>query len=200
MYCRSAFIGLLLLSGACSDGPTARNTENIDVTPIPEQAFYFGAKEAPYKELILRGIQMVQRDNPVCRKDIQPYSLAMSPSKGTADDPVFFITCGSDAKAFNVWFSKSQIENDQSVKAPENLPRAKLLSLCEDWIRSQATNPHTVDMSLIVNARIENFANGNSRLSTTFNAKNKLNQESKFGATCLVEPDGQVEGQVTLLN
>ncbi|MDX1738046.1 MAG: hypothetical protein R3261_07400, partial [Alphaproteobacteria bacterium] len=63
----------------------------------------------PYKETIIKGVNMVARTNDDCYR-LEAGSAGKSGSRGTQDDPAFFVTCYDEAgKVFNVFFSKSQV-------------------------------------------------------------------------------------------
>lgn len=72
--------------------------------------FIFDNKTRPYKSILIAGVNRIHRENAGC-KDIDPSSAYISDSRGSKSDPVFFVTCGKGAKVFNVFFSKSDVEN-----------------------------------------------------------------------------------------
>lgn len=82
-----------------------------------ETDFKFTAKESKYKDIIIAGVNRVHREIPGC-DDIHHHSATISSSKGTKKNPVFFVSCGNAEKlgAFNVWFSKSDIEKNAPIK------------------------------------------------------------------------------------
>ncbi|TAU84626.1 hypothetical protein [Rhizobium leguminosarum] len=68
-----------------------------------ERDFYWEADTSSYKNQIVPIVNRISRETPGC-SEIDTGSLARSPTQGSAADPVFFVTCGSPPRAFNVWF------------------------------------------------------------------------------------------------
>ena len=56
----------------------------------------------PFKKQIVEEINRISRE-PRCA-DIDPYTVALSPTRSSPGKPVFFVTCGMSTKPFNVWF------------------------------------------------------------------------------------------------
>jgi hypothetical protein len=75
-----------------------------------EADFIFDKKTRPHKSILIAGVNRIHRENSRC-KNIEPSSAYISSSRGSKSDPVFFVTCGKGVKVFNVFFSKSDIEN-----------------------------------------------------------------------------------------
>ncbi|MBD8652333.1 hypothetical protein IFT66_14690 [Rhizobium sp. CFBP 13726] len=63
---------------------------------------YWDEHSSPYKRSIVAKINEISRETR-CR-EIQPDTIAMSPTRSLPGRPVFFVTCGTGAGAFNVWF------------------------------------------------------------------------------------------------
>ncbi|MBY0430518.1 MAG: hypothetical protein K2Q10_04920 [Rhodospirillales bacterium] len=62
----------------------------------------------PHKTQILRKLNHLPQDNKLCAK-LNPASLGRSPTRSTADNPVFFVTCGEGPQAVNIYFSKAEM-------------------------------------------------------------------------------------------
>ena len=56
----------------------------------------------PFKRQIVNEINRISRE-PRCT-DIDPYTVALSPTRSRPGKPVFFVTCGMNTTPFNVWF------------------------------------------------------------------------------------------------
>jgi hypothetical protein len=87
--------------------PEQKDASGKDI--FTEEDFYWDKNTAPYKKLIVAAVNKIHREHSGCAA-IDPMSAAKASSRGTKRDPVFFVTCGTGAKAFNVYFSKSDIE------------------------------------------------------------------------------------------
>lgn len=88
----------------------AKKTNSSGVEVFMEADFLFDKNTQPYKKTIISGVNKIHRENPRC-KNIDPSSAYISSSKGSKLKPVFFVTCGSGYKAFNVFFSNSGVLN-----------------------------------------------------------------------------------------
>ncbi|KWF68367.1 hypothetical protein WL92_25820 [Burkholderia multivorans] len=66
---------------------------------------------------------------------------------------------------------------------------------CQDYARSQATYPSTVDFS-IWGARVVEQPDGSVIVGSTFTAKNGFGAELKFEVACQVNGRGMVEAAV----
>lgn len=72
--------------------------------------FIWDEATAPYKELIVSGVNKVHAENSRCDV-IDPTSAYMSKSKSKPGNPVFFVTCGRGSGVFNVFFSKEEVQS-----------------------------------------------------------------------------------------
>ena len=91
-----------------------KKVDSSGIEVFTDADFYFDKKTRSYKNLIIAGVNKVHRENSRC-KDIDPSSAYISGSKGSKSNPVFYVTCGKDSKVFNVFFSKSDIENSTTT-------------------------------------------------------------------------------------
>jgi hypothetical protein len=66
----------------------------------------WGPDTTPYKKELMFALNGFLQDQ--C-KELDTYSLASSPTRGTKSDPVFFVTCGSPPSARNIYFSRADI-------------------------------------------------------------------------------------------
>ena len=160
-----------------------------------EADFSFDKKISPYKNIIIAGVNKIHRENKRCKK-IDPYSAYISGSKGTESNPVFFVTCGTDHKAFNVFFSKSDIEKDKKFRAKQHISRSRATNLCESYAKSNAVHPSTVDFSRIMNLSAYETPNGRTRITSTFTAKNSFNLELEYEISCLLDSNGLIEANI----
>ena len=87
-----------------------KNVDSSGTEIFTEADFIFDRKTRPYKNILIAGVNRIHRENSRC-KNIEPSSAYISGSKGSKSNPVFFVTCGKGVKAFNVFFSKRDIEN-----------------------------------------------------------------------------------------
>lgn len=70
-------------------------------------------KRIPLSELPIEF--RIHKENDRC-KDIDPSSAYLSSGKGTKSNPVFYVTCGKAAGAFNVFFSKSDVDAGNMIR------------------------------------------------------------------------------------
>ena len=96
-----------------------------------EADFVWDKKTKPHKKTIIAGVNKVHKENANCKK-IDPSSAYLSSSKGTAKDPVFYVTCGEGANTFNAFFSKSEVEKGQSLSAAKHVDKNTAIQKCEE--------------------------------------------------------------------
>lgn len=71
----------------------------------------------------------------------------------------------------------------------------RAITLCQDYARSKAAHPSTVDFS-IVGARVAEQSDGSVIAASTFTAKNGFGLELKYEVACQVNGSGIVEAGV----
>lgn len=160
-----------------------------------EADFLWDQTIEPYKEIIIAGVNKVHRENSRCTA-IDASSAYISSSRGTPADPVFFVTCGEGFNAFNVFFSKSEVEANSAMRAVPHIDRALAIQLCEEHAKSSATHPSTVEFSKFLDLAVSEHPNGNTTVASTFSAKNSFNLELKYNIRCLVNALGLFEGNI----
>ena len=160
-----------------------------------EADFSFDKKTRPFKNIIITGVNKIHRENSRC-KNIDPYSAYISGSKGSESNPVFFVTCGKGYKVFNVFFSKSDVEKDIKISEKKHISKLRATDLCENYAKSNAAHPSTVDFSRIIDLSIYETPNGRTRVSSTFTAKNSFNLELKHNISCLLDSNGLIEASI----
>lgn len=161
-----------------------------------EANFLWDKKITPYKQIIIAGVNKVHRENERC-KDIDPHSAYLSSSKGSAKDPVFYVTCGKGAQAFNAYFSKSDVEKDAVLVAAKHINTSQAINLCEGYAKSNANHPSTVRFSRLRDLDVSEHPNGRTSVTSTFTAKNSFNLELKFNIRCLLDSTGLIEANVS---
>lgn len=80
-----------------------------------EADFRWNERTAPYKEIIIAGVNKVHHEIENCKK-IEPGSVGLDPIKSTAAEPVFHVVCGEGENLFSVFFSKSEVEKSSPAK------------------------------------------------------------------------------------
>lgn len=172
-----------------------KKTDSTGTEVFTEQDFLFDKKTRKHKKIIIKGVNKIHRENSKC-KDIDTASAYLSGSKGTKSDPVFYVTCGKGSKVFNVFFSKSDVEKNKTFGAKKHIKKSKATRICEDYAKSKATHPSTVDFSKFLNLSSYETPNGRTRISSTFTAKNSLNLELEYNITCLFNDSGLIEANI----
>ena len=106
--------------------------DDMGVRVFTEADFIWDKNIAPYKDIIIAGVNKIHRENSRCKK-IDPSSAYISGSRSTPGGPVFFVTCGSGANAFNVWFSKKDVEAGKVFRAAKHIDKDTAIDLCEQY-------------------------------------------------------------------
>lgn len=173
-----------------------KKTDAQGVVVFTDADFHWDKRTAPYKNIVIAGVNKVHRENERC-KTIDPTTATRSPSKGSADDPVFFVTCGRGASAFNAYFSKSEVERGTKLVAAQHIDHLRALDLCEGYARANAVHPSTVDFSRFMDFALSNHPNGRTTVTSSFTAKNRFNLELKHNIRCLLDANGLIEAHIT---
>jgi hypothetical protein len=162
-----------------------------------EENFVWDSKSTKHKKIIIAGVNKVARENKECAK-IDPGTASVSSSKGTTKNPVFFVTCeDASGRAFNVFFSSSDVKADKSLLAIKPLDRDRAVQLCEEAAKDAALHPSTVDFSRILNLAVQDWAGGRVRVISKFSAQNSLGVELSFDISCLFEGNRMLEALVS---
>jgi hypothetical protein len=157
--------------------------------------FIWDGVTAPYKELIMSGVNKVHAENSRCDV-IDPTSAYLSKSKSKPGNPVFFVTCGRGSGVFNVFFSKEEVESSKAFQAAVHIDKVKAANLCEGYAKGAANHPSTVSFSRVLDFILTEHPNGRTRIDTTFKAKNSFGLEEKFAISCLLSSGGLIEANV----
>jgi len=161
-----------------------------------EKDFYWDDATTPYKEIIIKGVNKVYKENSRC-KIIDPSSAYISSSKGTKNNPVFYVTCGKGQNTFNAFFSKKDVEKATKLVAKKHIKESKAISLCEAYAKEKAVHPSTVKFSKLTDISTTEHANGRTTVLSTFTAKNTLNLKLKYDITCLFDKKGLIEANIS---
>lgn len=152
-------------------------------------------KTSPFKKIIIMGVNKVHRENARC-KTIDPGTAYLSSSKGSPSDPVFYVTCGTGAGAFNAFFSKSEVEQDITLAAAKHIDRSRAIELCESYARSKTNHPSTFGFSRVMDLAVNEHPNGRTAVTSSFTAKNSFNLELKHNIRCLLDAGGLIEANI----
>ena len=195
----SAIGTLLLAIGAFSGSGDSHGSQSgssaSSQRTLVESDFYWDAATEPHKDIIIRGVNMVHRDNTRCRT-IDASSAYISSSRGSTSNPVFFVTCGSGANAFNVFFSKSDVESNAPMLAIAHISRSAAIDACENYAKVNASHPSTVSFSRVMNLSVSQLPNGRTSVDSKFTAKNSFGLELTFDIRCLFDGNSFLEGTI----
>lgn len=157
--------------------------------------FYWDNDTSQFKQQIVTVVNKIARENRNCSQ-IDTSSIAKSPSRSTSGDPVFFITCGSGANVFNVWFRPTDAESGTAFAAKKPLGENAAVDACEAAAKRMATHPSTVEFSRIWDLAYMPHVSGRARVVSTFTAKNALSLELKYRIDCLFDGATLIETNV----
>lgn len=166
------------------------------IVEFTEADFVWDKKISPHKKTIVAGVNKVHRENSGC-KTIDPGSAYISSGKGSASDPVFYVTCGTGASVFNAFFSKSEVEKGTALAAAKHINRSRAIELCESHAKSKATHPSTFSFSRVMDLAINEHPNGRTTVTSSFTAKNNFNLELKHNIRCLLDANGLIEANIS---
>lgn len=155
-----------------------------------ETDFIWDEDTERFKSQLIRAVNRISRENANC-ESVDTGTLSLSPTKGTPANPIFFVTCNNERGPFNVWFGPEEASDESvSFAAIKNIGEGEAIVACEKSAKAAANNPQTVKFSAFMDVSFVPYPNGNSRLLSTFRAKNSFGVESKFRILCFFEgPD-----------
>jgi len=158
-----------------------------------ESDFFWDSDTIQYKPEIVAVVNKIAEEHDGCSR-LDTGTVALSSSRSKPNDPVFFITCGTGSRLFNVWFRPS--DADKTFKAPPAITRGDAIVACENAAKSSATHPSTVDFSRIMDVAFWAREDGRASLESTFTAKNSFNLELKYKIRCLFDSNTLIEANV----
>lgn len=157
-----------------------------------QQDFHWDNDSRKHKKEIVAVINKIAKNNRNCT-ELDTSSMTLSPSKSKPNDPVFFVTCGSGASVFNVWFRPSDGNTNAAFTAREPLDRNSATDLCESAAKQAAQHPSTVSFSRLWDLAYQPHVSGRARVVSTFSAKNSFNLELKYRIDCLFDGPNLIE-------
>lgn len=148
----------------------------------------------PYADQIVAVVNQITRENKNC-ETVDTGTVSLSPSRSSASDPVFFITCGTGAAAFNVWFRPDDAKADTSFAAIQPLDQTRATSMCQSAAASAANHPSTVSFDLF-STSYSAHPSGRASVQSKFKATNGFNLELAFNIRCLFEGAALIETSI----
>jgi hypothetical protein len=155
-----------------------------------EDDFIFSKEAKPWKKIIIEGVNRIARQDNRC-KEIDPGTADITPD-GTKTNPQFFVTCDPSGPAFNVFFTKADIDKGRTFEAPTWIDHQMAAEACEAAAKASAVHPSTVDFSRFMDLAVQDFADGRTEVRSTFTAKNSFNLELKYDIACRFNATGFV--------
>ncbi|KAI5912331.1 SH3 domain-containing protein [Azoarcus sp. PA01] len=166
------------------------------IVEFTETDFVWDKKTSPHKKAIIAGVNKVHRENSRC-KTIDPGTAYISSSKGSPSDPVFYVTCGTGAGAFNAFYSKSEVEKGATMAAAKHIDRGRAIELCESYAKTKTNHPSTFSFSRAMDLAVNEHPNGRTTVNSSFTAKNSFNLELKHSIRCLLDSTGLIEANIS---
>lgn len=179
-----------------ADSSSTKTAAGKTATTFTEKDIGWDQGTKDYKDIVIKGVNKVYAENSNCHT-LDTYVI-ISKQKSTPQNPVFFVGCKTaGGEPFNAFFSKSDVEGGKSFKAAAHIDQHRAKQLCEEYAKANANNPSTVDFSYLMDAAVQDYPNGRTRVVSSFTAKNKLGLELKFNIDCLLDANGLLDGTIT---
>jgi hypothetical protein len=151
------------------------------------QDFIWDDKISKWTDTIIAGVNKVARENSQCSK-VDASSAYLSGSKGTNQNPVFYVTCrDANDEPFNVFFSASDVKTGKNLAAIQPLDHAAAVEACELAARNAATHPSTVVFPKFLDLSVQEWPSGRVRAVSNFTAKNSFDLQLTYDISCLFE-------------
>lgn len=175
----------------------ARPLKPGEVRDFVDADFEWDKDTKKVKDMIVKTVNRIHREDPRCKTAIYPSSVAKSQTESKAQKkPVYFVNCGDGAESVNVYFDAKRVDDPAPFRAPGHIDQMHATDLCEAYAKANATHPSTVDFSRVLDLSISEHPNGRTRVISSFTAKNSFNLELKFRINCLLDENGLIEASV----
>lgn len=161
-----------------------------------EDDFSWDEDTSSFKQQITATVNTIAAENRHCSY-LDTGTLAKSSTRSTPNDPVFFITCGTGADVFNVWFRPSDVEDGATFAAREPLGKNAAADACEAVAKQAATHPSTVSFSRVWDLAYLPHVSGRARIVSSFTAKNAFNLELEYRIDCLFDGPTLIETNIS---
>lgn len=169
-----------------------RLTDEQGIEIFTQADFEWTKRTKPYASIIVAGVNKVLRENPRC-KQVNTGSVDISSTKGSRENPVFYVTCDdSNGDPFNIFFSKADV-NKGTALSGKHIEHAQAVNICEAAAKSKSTNPSTVKFSRTYSLAIVDFQNGRTSVRSKFTAANKLGSEGTYQIECMLTSSGLID-------
>ena len=160
-----------------------------------ESDFYWDKDTSRFKPQLVANVNKIVRENDRC-ETVDPGTLSQSGDRSRPGKPVFFVTCNNPGGVFNVWFEPGDAAAGTVFRAVPNIGQGEAVLACERAAKEAANNPQTVDFSRFMDVAFVPYPNGNSRLISSFTAKNSFGVEGKFRIECFFEGGALTERNI----
>lgn len=161
-----------------------------------EKDFYFTSSSQQYKELIVKAVNKIHRENIEC-KTIFPDTATLITDKWEPEKVIFSVQCGSYPDAFSFNFSKEDIEKNIKFSPPKHLDKNVAIQKCEEYAKSISLYSDSLKFYGGSSLSISEKPNGRTQINTTAEAKDKYDGYIKYNIDCLVDSKGNVQGHAT---
>jgi len=151
-------------------------------------------RDEPYRAELVRMVEKIERENGRCAR---AGSVTRSISQGTPSDPAWFATC-TDRKGseFDVFFSRSDIRSGKSMAAAPHLAKSVAIERCKKHALSISTQTRKTAFAWS-DPHVEEYPDGRTRVTTSFEARSASGLEEKLGISCLMDTGELFEANIT---
>jgi hypothetical protein len=91
----------------------------------------------------------------------------------------------------------SFVVRDSKLRAVTHISKSVAIARCEEYAKSVAMNPSTVEFSKVLDLSVDESPNGRTTVTSTFKARNSFNLEEKFKISCLQDASGLFEVNIS---
>lgn len=161
-----------------------------------EKDFYFSSNSKQYKELIIKAVNKIHRENSECRT-IFPDTASLITDKWEPKKVLFGVQCGSYPNDFIFNFSKEDIEKNIKFIPLSHLDKNIAIQKCEEYAKSISLYSDSLKFYRGSSLSISEKPNGRTQINTTVEAKDRYDGYIKYNIDCLVDSKGNVQGNAT---
>lgn len=147
----------------------------------------------PYAERVAAHLTKLANEHPDCMEKLEPYNAGKSNTRGTEDNPSFFVQCGAGSAPNVVRFTLEDIEAGAIAKKREPLEKQKALEACEAEAKKRVDYPDSVEFSYLWDASYQAQPDGSVMVRSSFKANNDFGMKQKLWISCWFDPEHSVK-------
>lgn len=148
---------------------------------------------APYADQVAAHLTKLANEHPDCMEKLEPYNAGKSSSRGTEENPSFFVQCGAGSAPPVIRFSLEDMQAGTVAQKREPLEKQAALEACEAEAKKRVDLPDSVEFSYLWDASYQAQPDGSVMARSSFKASNAFGVEQKLWISCWFDPEHAIK-------